>query len=120
MLTRFHLEADRKPAIFRPLAEGSLAFTTAKPQGERILEDFGRVVPEQMRGALEGLSRSKGLNLKPDKNLGKPVAELFEAARYAAMSVGGCLLADAERKSYLITPQAIRAPPPASGAGASE
>jgi hypothetical protein len=23
-----------------PLAEGSLAFTTAKPQGERILEDL--------------------------------------------------------------------------------
>jgi hypothetical protein len=92
MLTRFHLEGDRKPAIFRSLAEGSLAFTTAKPQGERILEDFGRVVPEQMRGALEGPSRSKGLNLKPDKNLEEPVAELFQAARYAAMSWGAVCL----------------------------
>ena len=40
----------------------------------------------------KGLSRSKGLNLKPDKNLGKPVAELFQAARYAAISVGAVCL----------------------------
>jgi hypothetical protein len=46
----------------------------------------------------KGLSRSKALNLKPDKDLGKPVAELFQAARYAAISVGGCMPADAESR----------------------
>jgi hypothetical protein len=58
-----------------------------------------------------------------DKNLGKPVAELFLATRYAAISAGlyACRRREPTRaQSYLITPQAIRAPPPPSGAGASE
>jgi hypothetical protein len=35
-------------------------------------------------------------------------AELFQAAGYPAMSVAGCLLADAGRHRHLITSQAIR------------